>query len=157
LNFSWLLYCLASFGILSLLITILFPSQVKSITQNALPRPWRSLGVGFIAGIAVPIFEFLLLISSIGIPIAVILGLVWLLVLLLSFPVFAYYLGRLMMHEGSNSLYISLVGVCVLVICYFIPLLGAISFLTTIWLGSGMQVLALFSSINKHSKKQTVK
>lgn len=60
-------------AVLAMVITYLIPKKLQEVAEEALTKPWPSLGWGAIWLIAVPIIAFLLLLTIIGIPLAVVL------------------------------------------------------------------------------------
>jgi hypothetical protein len=77
-----------------------------------------------------------------GIPFAILALFVWLVMLGLSGAVAAFYLGRLILGpQGTHALIIMLVGAGVLLVVYFIPVLGGVVTLVALWFGLGMLLL----------------
>lgn len=151
----WFLYWLLALLITAIVLTLLFPRLFHAVTDNATPRPWKALLVGFIASIVVPFSIVALAASVVGLPLALILGLVWLAALLLSGPLFGYYIGRLMLRDSRKPLLIMLAGATALIILYFIPILGFLAILATIWIGAGMLLLEIFQKTPKPSYNLT--
>lgn len=137
----WLLYWLIAMVFTAFILILLFPRLFHAVTNQAMPRPWKALLVGFLATIVMPIVIVLLAGSLIGIPLAVILGFIWLVCLLLSSPLFGYYVGRLVLRNSKRPLLIMLAGAAILAIVIMIPFLGFIALLATIWIGTGMLLL----------------
>lgn len=140
----WLLYWLLAMLLIALALALLFPRALHAISDEALPRPWRVLLIGFVAAFAVPFILFLLALTVIGIPLALLVGLCWLLIVLFSSPVFAYYIGRLILRHSRQPLLIMLVGALVLIVLYLIPFLNILTGIIAVWVGSGMLLSALF-------------
>lgn len=148
-GFAWLLYWLIAMLFTALVLVLLLPGLFNRVSSQAFPRPWKALLTGFVASIVVPAVIVLLLGTLIGMPLAIIVGVFWLLALLLSWPMFAYLIGRWILRRSTKPLLIMLAGAVVLVILYFIPLLDVLAFLATIWFGTGMILLQLFHSTPK--------
>jgi hypothetical protein len=123
----------------------LFPRLFQNVTDQAARRPWIALLTGFVASFAVPIIIVLLAVTVIGIPLALFVGLLWLVAEFLSGPLFAYYLGRLILRRSRQPVLIMLVGSILLTILYFIPFLGILAILAAVWFGTGMLLLEVFS------------
>jgi cytoskeletal protein CcmA (bactofilin family) len=145
----WFLYLFFAMLLTAMALALLFPRVLHTITNQAIPKPWKALLTGFLASIAMPFVLLLLAISIIGIPLAFIVGLLWLVVFLLSGPIFGYYLGRLILRDSNNSLLIMLVGASVLLVLYFIPILGFFVLLAASWIGIGMILLEAFKRTPK--------
>jgi cytoskeletal protein CcmA (bactofilin family) len=142
---GWLVYAFLAMLAAALALVLLFPRLFHGITNQAMPMPWKALLTGFIASLAVPVVLVVLAITLVGLPLALIVGLAWLLVLLLSGPVFGYYLGRLLLQNSRQPLLIMLAGAGLLFVLYFIPLIGALAMLAALWFGSGMLLQELFA------------
>jgi cytoskeletal protein CcmA (bactofilin family) len=136
----WLLALLAT----GIVLVLLFPRAVHAVSNRAWPAPWWALLTGFIASFAVPIVLTLLAATIIGLPLAIIGGLLWVVALILSGPMFSYYIGRLVLRDSRNVLLIMLVGSLILVVLDFIPILGFFVFLAAVWIGTGMLLLEVF-------------
>jgi cytoskeletal protein CcmA (bactofilin family) len=127
----------------ALIITALLPQFVHGVSTYGIRRPWWALLIGFLASIIVPVVFILLLITFVGIPLALLLLLSWLLIGLLSGLFASYYLGRLILRNQRNPLLIILAGSVVLVILYFIPFVNILALVLATWLGEGMLLLWL--------------
>jgi hypothetical protein len=139
----WFIYSLLAGLFTALILALLFPRLFHAVTDRGMPRPWRPLATGFVATIVAPFIILLLAVTVIGIPLAIIASLLWIVVLFLSGPVFAYYLGRLILRNSTRPLLIMLVGALVLLILYFIPIIGFIAIAAALWIGTGMLLLEL--------------
>ena len=128
----------------ALAIALLIPRILHAVTDQAFPHPWAALGIGFLANLVIPIAVVLLAVTVLGIPLALLLVLLWILLGVMSGPFFAYYLGRLILRNSTSPLLIMLVGAIVLLVVYFIPILGFITMLAAYWIGSGMILQELF-------------
>ncbi|HSX29743.1 MAG TPA: hypothetical protein VLE73_04255 [Candidatus Saccharimonadales bacterium] len=148
-GFGWFVYWLVALLVMTLALTLLFPRLFVGVSAHAIPRPWKALLVGFVASLVVPIIVLLSLVSIVGIPLAIVVACLWLAALLVSGPLFGFYLGRLILRGPSSPLLIALVGVGALVILYFIPIIGALTLAASTWIGTGMLLLHIFRSTPK--------
>lgn len=142
--FGMFLYWLLALLIIAMAIALLFPRVLHSVTNRAFPYPWWALLTGFIASVIMPFIVILLALTFVGLPLALIIGVGWLLIFLLSGPFFAYYLGRLVLRNSTKPLLIMLLGAVLLIVLYFIPFLNAIVLAAAVWIGSGMILLEMF-------------
>lgn len=138
---GWFIYWLLAMLLIAMALVLLFPRLFHSITDHVLPQPWKALLVGFGAGVIVPIIIMVLALTFVGLPLALLVALAWLVVLLLSGPVFAYYIGRLVLRNSSYVLLIMLVGAVILLVLYAIPVIGFLAILAALWIGSGAILL----------------
>lgn len=149
LGMGLLIYSFLAMLVTALVIALLFPRPLHAVTNKAMPRPWKALLIGFLASIVVPVVLLILTATIIGLPLALILGLLWLLILLLSGPISGYYLGRLILRRSQKPLLIMLVGATVLLLLYFVPVIGFIVLLASMWIGTGALLLAAFQNTPK--------
>jgi hypothetical protein len=133
--------------IAALILTALFPQFVHSVSSQAVKRPLRVFLTGFVASIVVPVVAVLLMISVIGIPLAILLILTWILIALTSGLFTAYYIGRSVWRRQHNPLLIVLAGGLLLLILFIIPFLGCVVMLFSFWIGAGMVLLELRNHI----------
>ena len=133
----------------ALLVTALFPQFVQRVSDQGAKRPWRSLLTGLVASIVVPILLVLLMVTVVGIPVAILLLLSWLLINFSSGLFTSYLVGRRIWNSQHNALAIVLAGSLALMILYFIPIVGIIGLVLATWLGEGMLLLELKAHIPK--------
>lgn len=140
----WIAFVFFSMLITALVLLLIFPRFFQETTNQAFPLPWMALLTGFVASIIVPIIIIVLAATIIGIPLAIILALLWIVALLFSGPLFAYYIGRLILRPNRKQVLIMLLGAVILIILYLIPVVNIIAVLAAIWIGTGMLLLELF-------------
>jgi hypothetical protein len=150
-SIAWFIYWFLAMLLTAMVLVLLFPRMFQVVTNRAMPTPWKALLTGFLASLALPLVIFILLITIIGIPLAFIVMFTWLLVLLLSGPLFGYYLGRLILRESRKPLLIMLVGASILLVLYFLPIIGFIALIAATWIGAGMLLLEVFGRTPKPS------
>lgn len=156
-NLGWFFFWLISLSVMALLFALLFPRLLLLTTSNSVSGIWKPLLVGFVAGIVVPIVAILVAITGIGLPIALMIMLGWLLILMASGPVFAFYLGRLLFKDKRSVWLTTLGGSALLTVLYFIPILGGLVFMLSIGIGSGALLLELKRYIQSQQTKTLVK
>ena len=111
------------FIIFSMALVLLFPQLFGRWNRYAASHFWASLLTGFLAMIVVPVLIIVLLITVIGIPVALFVGLLWLLAPILSLPLTAFYTGHLVMRHERRAPLIMLVGAVILALVYLLPIL----------------------------------
>jgi cytoskeletal protein CcmA (bactofilin family) len=146
-KFAFLLVLM--FIISALIITALLPQFVHRITNHGILHPWRGLATGLLASIVVPILAILLAITIVGIPVAILLVLSWLVISLSSGIFTAYLIGRRLWGSQRNTLLILLLGSVVLIILFVIPIVGIIALVLASWMGEGMILAELEARIPK--------
>ncbi len=109
------------------------PRKFQSLADDALPKPGKTLLVGLLVAFLLPIALVTLLVTIVGIPLAIMLGIIWAGAALLSGPVFAYIVGRRLMRQSHKPLAIMAVGSLVVLLLYMIPVVnffvGSIAYL----------------------------
>lgn len=144
LNIAAALYGLVAMLIFSMVLVLLAPGPLNRATTLDMKRFWQSILIGFIAGIVVPITILLVAFTFVGLPLALFAGIAWLAVLILSTPVFSYYVGRQIMGKSTkNAVLVMLVGALVVLLAMNVPLLGILVWLAAGMGGSGMILMAL--------------
>lgn len=143
-GFGWFVYVLLAFAFTATMLSLLFPQLLRSVSEQAITRPWRVLLAGFLSMFVVPVVLFVCAMTVVGIPLAVLGGIAWLLILSLSGLFFAYYIGRLVLRSARHTVLTMLAGVAVVTVAYFIPVLGFLVWLASLWFGTGMLLLELF-------------
>jgi len=136
-----------AFMILALALVLLFPTAIHNTANLALADPLKTFVIGLSASLIAPIVIVALMISVVGIPLGILAGLVWLIILMLNGPLFGYFLGRLVWRDQRNAVVIMAVGVLILLVTYLIPFVGVVTFLAMFWMGTGMAIRQLFHSI----------
>jgi cytoskeletal protein CcmA (bactofilin family) len=136
-----LLYALVALSVITLFAGLLLPRLLHRVTDHLVPSPWKALLVGLVASIAVPFALLFLLVTVIGAPLALALGLVWVVLTLATFVFGAYYLGRLILRGGQHPVVKALVGGVILIVALQIPWLNVLVWLAMVWFGLGAQLL----------------
>jgi hypothetical protein len=121
----------------------------------------KSLIVGLIAFIFIPILAFILLITIIGLPIALILFALYLVMILFSFIIIPYRIGRIIMglFNVNNRILCLLVGLVIFLILIALPYLGGLVVFLSLIIGSGSFILLFTkqSVTKKKSKRKKTK
>jgi len=121
----------------ALAIVLIMPQAVRMVAAEAKKQFSWSILTGFVASIVTPLLVFALLFTVIGVPLALLLLLVWLVLMGLSWIVAAYLLGSLLLSKLKNPIAVMLLGMIVLVILVWIPILGFFVSLIAMWVGIG--------------------
>jgi hypothetical protein len=141
--------------VFAMVLVALFPQLFGRWTKYAGQRVWAALLTGFVAMFAVPVAIIALALTLVGFHLAIVLGLVWLVLLALSGPFTAFYVGRLILPGERRAPLIMLVGAVVVLIVYMIPVLGFLALLVAMWFGTGCLLLNLKSIYKKPNYKIT--
>lgn len=140
------LYMTLAFLFMSLVLVLAAPQLMNNIATIGHKRPGMTVVSGILSLVTVPIIAVLFAITIIGIPLAIVIGLKWGILLLVSGPIAAFWLGRLVIRKySSNAVVAMMTGALILAILYVIPVVSVIAGIATVILGSGMAVLYAFS------------
>lgn len=148
---------LMSFTALLVLI-LMFPKPARSVVESAFQNYWAKIGWGLFALVVVPMASIFLMITIIGVKLAVIVCLIYGLLLLISTLISPLIAGSyiIKLFKKDKDLRVdwlsALVGVASLTLIGFIPIIGwiAIAFLFLLSLGIlGMNLWKLMPSSQK--------
>jgi len=140
----------ASMLVVGVALAFLTPRVLDNAAQKSRKSPWSVIAAGLISLIVVPIGIIMLLVSVVGIPLAFIIGLLWMLTLALSAPFTGYALGYAIISQKTNQpSLIMLVGLSLLCLIFFIPLIGFFAVLVSAVFGGGMVLVGAKNIIGK--------
>jgi len=140
-DIAWFIYSLLSTVIFSLMLILLIPRIVSEAAISTIKKPGLAVLVGSGAVIFAPVVLLLLFLTIIGIPIAMFILLLGFIILMLATPFTGYLLGKVILKSSKKPVLIMLAGTSILTISYAIPVIGFITTLATIFLGTGMVLL----------------
>lgn len=147
----WFIYWLLAFVLLTFVLTLLFPRLIDRASRHGMPWPWKPLLVGLLASIIVPIGFIVAAATVVGLPLALIILLSWILIEVAGIACSSYYLGRIILRSSTKPLLIALVGSAVLSVGLFLPFIGILIFVLAAWIGEGLVLL----TIRDHYRKPT--
>ncbi|PIT93642.1 hypothetical protein COU00_03390 [Candidatus Falkowbacteria bacterium CG10_big_fil_rev_8_21_14_0_10_43_11] len=134
---SFAIFGLLTTVILGLALVRLNSDAVEAVTDNILERPWATLGWGLVLLILTPIVIILLLITLVGLPLAGLAGLLFVIYLILAKVTFGIALGRLINDKAKWKLslyWAATLGIVITDLIIFIPIIGWIfGFFTLLW------------------------
>lgn len=132
------IYSFVTLLILALALALLIPSVLREASSKTLSSPGHVVLTGLVGAVVVPILILGLLISIIGFPLGILALLLWLIVVILSGPFAGYTLGRLILKTEKNPFLIMLLGASLLLVSYFVPIIGLLTALAAYLFGTGM-------------------
>jgi len=132
------IYKLLAILVFGLLLILLYRFYTINSVQKAFKSPFKSLGVGFLILVVTPIVSIILLITVIGIPIAIVVTLSWIVFLCIAKVFASMLIGWRIIKVNAKSGFWRLfggfaLGVLIYVILGFIPVIG--------WLLKGLLIL----------------
>jgi len=146
--FGWLLLTLV-FAACTMLLAVLAPGTLSSVTRNLERSPGRSLLFGVVSVPVAVVLGLVLAISVVGIPVLILLAPAYLAFLFFGALVAAYFVGRKVLlatghYRGGNAL-AAVVGAVVVSATSLIPFVGEILLYALALLGAGAAIVALMN------------
>ena len=135
---------LLSLLIVSLTTVLIFPNFYEKSYDEINSKLGSTVGWGFFNLLIVPFVIALIMVTVIGIPLAGLVAIAWILSLMLSGPVFAYYIGK-KVKKKSSPVVTMLIGSLIVLGMYIVPILNIIVAAVVAVVGSG-SILNLFKS-----------
>jgi hypothetical protein len=137
--------------VLGLLLLALVPNAARAVEERVRDRPLPAFVTGLVALVGAVILGLILLVTVVGVPIAV-LG--WLFVIagvMLAGLVVSLALGRLIAGRsgiGDNAYVLFIIGFVILNVLYLVPVLGGIIQFVVTCLGFGAIVMAVMDALS---------
>lgn len=144
---AWIILKLLMLLLLGILMVLVFQDTSKSLVRYATDRFWVEFLRGLIALIVMPVAAGLALITLIGIPIGIILGLIYIFFIILARVyagiIFGSWLNKVLRKRETFEVnwQVAVLGILVLEIVKWVPFLG--------WVLSLVFFLAAFGSVLK--------
>jgi hypothetical protein len=133
-----LVFGLITWLVFAMVLVAMFPRIFDEATQNAMKKPGITTLVGVLGAIITPVLVIVLLVTIVGIPLALLILLAYLAIILLVTPFTGYMLGQIIMPKSRQSFGVMALGTSILVITYFIPIVNILTLLITYVFGTGM-------------------
>ncbi|KAF5069127.1 hypothetical protein DSECCO2_235950 [anaerobic digester metagenome] len=137
--------------VLGLILLALCPSTATLLESRVRDQPLPALVVGVASIIAAIILGMLLLVTIVGIPIAVLLWLGVVAGIMVAGLIVALSVGRIIARVvkiGENRFVLFVVGFIVLNILYLVPLLGGLAKLLVVCIGFGVIVMTVLDRVS---------
>jgi cytoskeletal protein CcmA (bactofilin family) len=147
--------------IVGLLIIALFRGYTRRLIDTLNTATWKCLGWGFVSLIVIPVAIAILFMVLVGFPIAVFGTFIYMILLYLASIFVAMAIGekiiQLFKKKGTISLYPAfIIGLIVLFVLCWIPILGFFVRLIVLLFGSGMIVLGTWNIMKEMKKKKLI-
>jgi len=143
----WII-CTIALIIAGLLVNYLLPKQTEEIVSTIADSIWKSLGIGLIFLIVVPLCIIISLITAIGIPAGIISAFLYIIMIYISQVYVGLWIGRKLLGNFKESFtafffWPFVAGTIIIGILFLIPVIGWLLrfFLLLIGLGAMWQVL----------------
>jgi len=142
---------LLSLLLVSMITVLIMPNFYEKTYTQIHTKTASTFGWGLFNLLITPIIIVLIMLTVFGIPLAGLIAVAWILSLMLSGPILAYYIGK-RIKKKSSPVVMMLIGSLVVLALYLVPIVNIVVGLIVGVVGSG----ALFE-LFKSSKLQTSK
>lgn len=149
-NFVYTLVMMLALG--AVLIAI-FPRIFREATTKTIEKPGRAFLFGLSAAVIAPVLIIMLFVSVVGLPLAVLTILAMIMIGILSAPFVGYAVGRMILPESKQDIWTIMAGISVLVVTFFIPIIGYLTMFATYLFGTGMVLIQSQKLLAKPGKK----
>ncbi len=149
-------------ALLGFLVIKLFPKTTKQIVGSVLTKSWANLGIGFLALFVAPFALILLAVTIVGIYLAVLIFLVWLVLLVVASIVTCIFAGSWILDvlNKKSEMVVDwqalLIGTVALSILSIIPLIGILIFLLLLLLCFGAVLRYIHGVIKQEQASETI-
>ena len=135
----------------ALALVLLWPKLIHSTSDIAVRSLGKTMLVGLVASLVVPVGIVVLAMSLVGLPLAILALLIGLTVAMLSWPVAAYYFGSMFMSKSKNPIAIMALGASVLLVVGVLPLpiITILAMIFAYFIGTGAILIKIRRSIPK--------
>jgi cytoskeletal protein CcmA (bactofilin family) len=149
-NLKFYLFLVTGMILTLLALAALFPRFMRRTSDHVKKAFFKSFAIGALSVLIWAAVMAGLVFTLVGIPLAIMLLLAFLLASALSAPIAAYYVGRLVFNDRANPLLIGAVGAVIVVSLYFLPWLGFLFVIAALGVGFGAIVLELKNYVGKN-------
>jgi hypothetical protein len=124
----WLVSTIA-LVLVGLIISAVFPMQTDRIVGVITESPWKSIGLGLVFLVVVPVAIVIALVTVVGIPAAIIAGLIYVIIVYISRIYIGVWIGRkvigtLRRRQITSLFWPLVVGVAIIALIGLIPFIG---------------------------------
>ena len=126
--------------VLSMIVVLVVPGRVHRSSEIAKGNFITVILAGVATVFLVPIVAILLALSVIGIPVAIVMGFAYVIILIMSAPFFVYLLGSILLSGVKNIPLRMLGGVVFFVALCMIPLVNVVAILSSLFIGTGIVI-----------------
>ena len=151
--FLWL-WSLASMLVIGIVLSLLFPQSLRSVGTTLVERIWPSLGLGFVVLFLAPIAVLITMFTIIGIPLALIVLVIYIISIYLSQIYTATAIGSMILGKERWVGWSAILGIILLSIVMAIPWLGGLVGFLAVLFGLGAMILSAWRHHTGKTKEQ---
>lgn len=145
-SFIWFLGSLLT----SLILYRLFPKTAWNVTEPSVANLRRSLLMGLIGLLGIPVLIIILTLTVVGLPLAILLGLFYLILILFAGIPLNLWFGRLIFKSRLNPVLTIVLGGLFLALLNLIPIVSLLINPFLFLLGMGMIIGNIRLQVNQH-------
>lgn len=126
--------------LVGILLAVLAPVFMQKVAVDTAAAPWKSVGVGLIIVLGGPLMVILFLVTVIGIPLALISLMGYILLIYLAKIATSVVIGRLVLGwvgKKTTIVWVFVTGFFVYALLQFIPVIAAFTEIVSLFLGTG--------------------
>lgn len=145
--------------IVGLILIYLFPNYTQTSTEFLKNNLAKSIGYGILAAIFLPIFGVVLLVTVIGIPLGIIILVLYGITIYLAKLITIYAIGDYADNRWGrelNNYYTFLLGSAIYAVIILIPVIGSLFWLLAMLAGLGAKLFVLKSSYYEAKDKKLI-
>lgn len=131
--------------LLAVVLILIAPNWISNVAENAQNKTLNSLGIGFLLLISVPIGLILIAMTILGLPIAFLFGIIYIVFLVIAKVIVGYYIGLMFAKKTWSKPLTVTLGVLFLEVLFFIPIIGFFARLVVSSLALGAIYYNIFS------------
>lgn len=138
------LFSFAVSALVGFILLGLFPRGFEKVTMAIENKPYASLGWGIVAALAIPVIIVLFTLTVVGIPVALVLAVLFYLLWLAAQYLTAFFLGRkiLLSRFGERRGWAIVLGLFLIYLLGLLPVLGNLTKLILVLFALGALVLS---------------
>ncbi len=129
---TWLFIQIIGWFLLTLLVYRLWPRTFGKMVERSFGNFWTNFGIGFLVSFILPFILIIMAATMIGLPIALAIGAVWLVVLVFGLIVGKLAVGSLIYKIATKgekfelNLWVIVIGTVLIKILFLVPILDSI-------------------------------
>jgi cytoskeletal protein CcmA (bactofilin family) len=151
---GWTIFKYLSSFVIGAILLWGLPNFMQKTRDTLVKKPVQSLGLGFLVLVVTPVAAVILMITVIGLPLGLVLLLGYLFLIYVSKVFVAYAIGVRILNPKSNRYAALALGLLILAVVWFIPIIGGLVEFVAILLGLGTYAMTKRAMLqNFRSKK----
>ncbi len=144
-----IVFILVSLLLVSMVSVVVYPDLFVKTNDIIKNKAGQSALGGVVVVFVVPLLMLFLALTFIGLPLTLLILAIWAVVVLLSGPVMAYFVGSLILRNKKSPLGAMALGSVIIIGLYLIPLINVLTMLAVGLFGSGSIAINMLEARKK--------